>query len=245
MVEFSVGQIRPVECVKQGWEMIKDQYWLIFAITLVGLLIASVVPFGIVFGPMICGIFYCLLQKMDTRTTAFEGLFKGFEYFLPSFITSLFLFVPAIILGIAAYIPLIMMQLSMMRQRNPNPELIFTYFGISMGAILLLGLVIGTIHALLMFAYPLIVEHKLSGLEAAKLSARAVLKNLGGVGGLIAIHIGMVFVGYLMCIVGVYLMMPIMLASVAVAYRQVFPKPSNTNFNPPPPDAYYGAGSYT
>ena len=244
MIEFTVGKIRPVECVKQGWAIIKDQYWLIFAITLVGVLIASVVPLGILLGPMLCGIFYCLLQKTDTRTTNFEGLFKGFEFFLPSFIVTLFVIVPAFVLGIVAYVPLIMMQVSMMNSRNPNPNDIIPYFAVFGVAMLFLGLFLGAIHALLMFAYPLVVEHKLSGIEAAKLSARAVLKNLGGVGGLIALHIGLVFVGYLLCLVGVYLIMPILLASIVVAYRQVFPPPVNQNYNPPPPSAFTGAGSY-
>ena len=33
---FTVGQIRPVECYKEGWELIKSDYWLMFAIALVG-----------------------------------------------------------------------------------------------------------------------------------------------------------------------------------------------------------------
>lgn len=243
-IEFKTGVIRPVECVKQGWEMIKDQYWLIFAVTLVGMLIAGIVPFGVLFGPMFCGVFYCLLQKMDGRTAAFEGLFKGFEFFLPSFVTTLFIIVPSFICVIIAYVPMIMMQISMMNKRNSNPDEVFAYFGIFAVVMLFAGLIIGTIHALLMFAFPLIVEHKLSGIEAAKLSARAVLKNLGGIGGLIAVHIGLIFVGYLLCVIGVYFMLPILFASIAVAYRQVFPSPSNQDFNPPPPNAFRGAGSY-
>jgi len=27
-VEFRSGVISPVECVKEGWQLIKDQYWL-------------------------------------------------------------------------------------------------------------------------------------------------------------------------------------------------------------------------
>jgi len=243
-IKFNVGVIRPVECVKEGWDYIKDQYWLIFGITLVGMLIAGFVPLGILFGPMLSGIFYCLLQKLNHQQTAFEGLFKGFEYFLPSFIASLFLIIPALIIGIIAYIPLIMMQFSMMNTRNPNPNDFLAYFAVFSMLMIIFGLFIGTIHALLMFAYPLIVEHKLSGTEAAKLSSRAVLKNLGGIGGLIAVHIGLMFVGYLLCFVGVYLVIPIILASVVVAYRKVFPPPTNSNFNPPPPSAFQGAGSY-
>ena len=243
-IEFKVGVIRPVECVKQGWELIKDQYWLIFAVSLVGMLIAGIVPFGILFGPMLCGIFYCLLQKASGRNVSFEGLFKGFDYFMPSLVATLFLIVPAFVLGIFAYVPLIMMQFSMMNSRNPNPSNVFGYFAVFGVIMLFVALVIGTIHALLMFAYPLIVEHNLSGVDAAKLSARAVMKNLGGIGGLIAVHIGLVFVGYLLCFIGVYFVLPILFASIVVAYRQVFPPPINQNYNPPPPNAFRGAGSY-
>lgn len=243
-IEFSRGQIRPVECVKEGWELIKDQYWLVFAICLVGMLIAGIVPLGILFGPMICGIFYCFLQKMNNQAIAFEGLFKGFDYFLPSFIATLFLIVPAFIFGILAYIPMVAMQLSMMKSRNPDPNVVFTYFGVFSVMMIVFALVVGTIHALLMFAYPLIVEYKLNGIEAAKLSARAVMKNLSGIGGLIAIHIGLILVGYLLCIVGAYLVLPIILASVVVAYRKVFPVSGNGNYNPPAPNAFRGAGSY-
>ncbi|MEJ7699458.1 MAG: hypothetical protein WKF71_07405 [Pyrinomonadaceae bacterium] len=62
-IQFKTGVIRPVECMKEGWELIKDQYWLIFAITLVGMIIASVVPFGILFGAMMCGIYYLPFPK--------------------------------------------------------------------------------------------------------------------------------------------------------------------------------------
>ncbi len=27
--EFTTGAIQPVECFKEGWEIIKDEYWLL------------------------------------------------------------------------------------------------------------------------------------------------------------------------------------------------------------------------
>src|SRR5215204_2442694 len=36
--EFKTGVIYPVECVKEGFELIKKDYWLLFAILLVGAL---------------------------------------------------------------------------------------------------------------------------------------------------------------------------------------------------------------
>ena len=42
--EFYAGAIAPLECVKEGWALIKDRYWLFFGITLVGILIGGAVP---------------------------------------------------------------------------------------------------------------------------------------------------------------------------------------------------------
>ncbi len=245
MIEFKTGVIRPVECMREGWELIKDQYWLFFAITLVGMLIAGVVPFGILLGAMFCGIYYCLFQKMNGQRMTFEGLFKGFDYFVPGLIATLVLIVPAVILGVLAYIPLVMMQLSMMTSKNPNPDEMFAYLGFFAIEMIVLCLVLVTIHAFLFFAYPLIVEYKLSGAEAFKLSAKAVWKNLGGIVGFIALEVVMVIIGYLLCVVGVYLTLPVMFAGALVAYRKVFPVPGANNFDaPPPPSAFQGAGSY-
>ena len=64
--DFKVGVIHPVECYKEGWELIKDQYWLLFGITLVGAMIGGASLY-ILFGAMICGIFYCYFQKIDAE----------------------------------------------------------------------------------------------------------------------------------------------------------------------------------
>ena len=47
---------------------------------------------------------------------------------------------------------------------------------------------------------------------------------MSGVAGLIAVNIGLGLLGYLAFCVGVYLAVPIILATNLVAYRQVFPK---------------------
>ncbi|MGI8467544.1 MAG: hypothetical protein ACR2N3_03750 [Pyrinomonadaceae bacterium] len=251
-IEFKTDVIRPIECLKEGWELIKDQYWLIFAVTLVGMLIAGFVPFGILLGPMFCGIYFCLFQKMNGQPVKFESLFKGFDYFKPAFVASLFLIVPAVVLSLIAYIPLIVMQFAMMQNRNQNPEEVFSYmksyFSLFTVEMLVLWLVLGSIHALIIFAFPLIVEHKLSGIEAFKLSARAALKNLGGVVGFIAAELALGIVGYFIFCVGVYLTLPIMFAGALVVYRRVFPSPDIRNFNispldiPPSPSAFQNAG---
>jgi len=100
--EFRIGVIKPVECVKEGWELIKGEYWLLFAITLVGVLIGGFTMY-ILFGAMFCGIFYCYLRKIDGRPIAFEDLWKGFEWFAPGLLVTLFIVVPIIILYVIIY----------------------------------------------------------------------------------------------------------------------------------------------
>src|SRR5574338_371022 len=94
--EFRTGVINPVECVKEGFELIKSDYWLLFAISLVGALIGGVTMY-ILFGAMICGIFYSFLQKIDRRPVSFDDLWKGMNWFKPGLIVTLVIIVPLII----------------------------------------------------------------------------------------------------------------------------------------------------
>ena len=101
------------------------------------------------------------------------------------------------------------------------------------------------LQTLLLFTFPLIIDRNLSAVEAIKTSARAVLKNMGGIIGLLGVSFVISIVGYLALCVGLYFVIPIIVAGFAVAYRKVFPNlnASNAN-NPPPPNAFRGAGNY-
>lgn len=233
---FTIGQIRPVDCYKEGWELIKSDYWLMFAIALVGALIGGVSMY-ILLGAMACGIFICYLQKIDTGTVSFDNLWKGFSYFKPSFVVILFIVVPMIIVYALLYAPFIMA--AVMGTKLSEQEMM----GLLVGAAAIdfvVILVMVCFHTLLMFSFPLIVDRNLSGIEAMKTSARAVWKNLGGVVGIIGVYFGLCIVGMLTCGIGMYFLMPIMIAGFSVAYRKVFPAQRSANFNPPPPNAYRG-----
>ena len=237
--EFNVGVIKPVECMKEGWELIKDQYWLFVGITFVGMLIGGFIPFGIGVGAMFCGIYYTMIQKLDGKHFEFGDLFKGFNYFVQGLIPMLIIIIPAVILTIVMYASVFAVMFSSMDGRGKiDDSVIWKLYGTLFVEGVILSLVMGCLHTLIMFAFPLIVERNLSGLDAFKLSSRAVWQNLGGVVGLILVEFGLGLIGYLICGIGVYLTLPIMFAGVLVAYRRVFPK-SDLGFNiPPPPNAF-------
>lgn len=233
--QFNIGVIKPVECLKEAWELIKPQYWLLFAITIIGVMIGGMTLY-ILLGVMMCGIYLCYLQALDGQKVEIETLFKNFKYFLPSLLLVIVMIVPAIIVMAVIYVPLIMA--SIMGSRLSQSELMTLLFG-SLAVEIVIAVIMVCIHTLLMFAFPLIVDRNLSSFQAMKLSAKAVLKNLGGVTGIWVLMFLLNLAGMLVLCIGVYFTIPLLLATQLVAYRKIFPKLNNQIINTPPmPNTY-------
>ncbi len=192
--DFQIGTIKPVDVYKEAWALIKDRYWMVFGIVIVGMLIGGAVPI-ILIGPMMCGMFMCLFNLIDGRELKFETLFKGFDLIWKSLLVSVLIFVPIIIVLFTIYIPMIAMAIAMV-----------------------------CFHTLIMFAYPLIVERGLTGVQAMIVSAKAVWNNLAGMAGLFGVGFVVAIVGYMMLCVGLYLVLPLIMMAQAVAFRKIFPK---------------------
>jgi uncharacterized membrane protein len=170
---------------------------------------------------------------MNGQKVEFEGLFKGFNYFVQGLIATLIIIIPSVIAVLFLYGSIIAVFVASTDSRGRiSDEAGFLLIGTMLVEGVGIGLLLGCLHALVMFAYPLIVDKNMSGFDAFKLSARAVWKNLSGVVGLIVCEFVLGLIGYLMLGIGLYLVMPIMFAGVLVAYRKVFPE--TRNFNQPP-----------
>ena len=85
---FVKTPVRPMDCLSESWELLGDAYWLFVGITFVGIVLASLVPIGILTGPLYCGIFLCWLRRMRGKSVTFEMLFRGFDYFVESLFSS-------------------------------------------------------------------------------------------------------------------------------------------------------------
>ena len=233
--EFRTGVIKPVECVKEGFEMIKRDYWLLFAIGLVGGLIGGATMY-VLAGAMICGIMYAFLKAIDGKPVAFDDLWKGMNYFGPGLVVILVIIVPVIVFYIFVYVSLLGAMIGGAQAGEAGLVGALVVVGIIDFVFLILMV---CFHTLLTFSFPLIVDRNLGAMEAMKTSARAVWQNLGGVAGLVVVNFGLVFLGYLALCIGLYFVIPIMIAGNAVAYRRVFPSlETRTNLNPPPPSSY-------
>lgn len=235
-IDFNTGVIRAFDCYREAWEMIKPQFGMIFVIMLVGMLIGGTV--SILMGPMMCGIYLVLFDVQEGREARFDRLFNGFQFFLPSFLLMIFIMLPVVVMFLIIYLPLIAMTLAGGRM-DESQVMAFLVTTFVVEAVFILFMV--CFHTLLLFSFPLIVDKKLSVVQAVKWSVKAVWRNLSGVASLFGVGFLVSLAGMLLFCVGIYLAMPLILASTVVAYRKVFPGSLDGPLpQPPPPNLYQG-----
>src|SRR6188768_982642 len=135
--QYRTGVIKPVECVKEGFELIKSDYWLLFAIWLVGGLI-------------------------DGNPVKFDDLWKGMQWFLPGLVVMIFIVAPMIVLYAGLYVPLVLA--AVMGTKLSQDEMMGMLVGaFIVDFILLIGMV--CLHTLLIFSFPLIVDRNLGAVK--------------------------------------------------------------------------------
>lgn len=238
--EFRTNVIKPIECAKEAWELIKPNYWLLFAIFLVGALIGAFTAYVLI-GAMVCGIMYCYLRQIDGYPVSFEDLWNGFRFFWPSLPVTLLVVIPTVIwivvLFTTIYLPIIMA--AVMGDRLSGDEMMsFLGGAFLVDIVVAIGMI--CVHTLLTFSFPLVVDRGLTGFQPAIVSAKAVWGNLKGICGLVGVNFVLAIVGEMACGIGLYLVIPIVMATSMVAYRKVFPAMTAPRLNPPPPNAYSG-----
>ena len=241
-IPFRRNAVEPMQCIKGGWEMIKNQYWLFVGMSLVAILVGSAVPLGILLGPMMCGLYLTLFKARRGESIEFGTLFKGFDYFGQSVIAALLHVIPIIAIVVPAYLLFyVSIFVSMAAQGagdEPNPAAflgVMAMFGLFWLVVMIVILIL-TIG--FTFAYPLIVDRKLQGFDAVKLSFKAAFGNFWRLLGMMLITSVLSILGILACYVGMFLVMPIGYAAIAKAYEQVFGLSDGfeaSNLPPPPP----------
>jgi uncharacterized membrane protein len=189
---------------------------------------------------MMCGIYLALFRRRRGEMVEFGILFKGFDYFGESIVATLIHYVPMVVIIVPFYI-VFYVGLFLVSQRGgePDPSSVFAYLGVLVVLFLVMMLFIMLLSVLFMFSYPLIVDRKMSGLDAAKLSAKAALANFWSLFGLLLLNGLIGFLGMLLCYVGFFLALPVTFAAIAIAYEQVFGLGEvQSPILPPPPPSF-------
>ncbi len=230
--EFSRGAVRPIQCLSDGWVMIKGFYGSFLGIMTIAfliILVSSCLPLMPFLPPIICGIYLCMFAAMQRQPFNTGTLFQGFEYFGPSFVAFLVLSIPLGILSGALQIGITILEKSEDARKSAGKtseedlaSLLYS-FGFIFGMLFLIyaaSILIGTLTA---FVYPLIVDRRLKAGAALKLSFRAVMGNFFGVAGLMLLGQLIMFAGLALCYIGALMAAPVVFAAWAIAYRRVFP----------------------
>jgi hypothetical protein len=240
-IEFKRNAVQPIECLKAGWDLIRTQYWLFVGMGAVGIIIGSFVPLGILMGPMMCGIYLALFRTKRNQPIEFNLLFKGFDYFGDSLVATLLHMIPVLVIFVPSYILFYVGMFAMMgatanRRGEPDPSAMLGFFAVFGVFWLVIMVVLIVLSVVFTFAYPLIVDRRLSGINAVKLSIRAALANFWRLLGMLMLNGLLTFVGVLFCYVGAFFVLPITFAAIATAYEQVFGLGDvQPNLPPPPP----------
>ena len=238
-LSFRHGAIYPFQCLSDGWQLLKDQYLLYAAMFLLIILLTTCIGFtGLFWGAWMVSIYAALLGRMRGEPTTFGALSKGWQHFGAGFLIAFLSGAYNIVVFIA--LKLYELRMDQIDRAYPGDtpfppeifaEILAVFGGIALFYILCF-IVTGVIFA---FAYPLVAEHKLTGWQATKTSARAAGANFGGVFGLVLLDLILQGIGLMLCCVGLALTMPIAKATWAAAYRQVFaPPPSSAAAAPLP-----------
>ena len=239
-IPYRRNAVGPIECIMAGWELVKGQYWLFVGMCVVAMLIGSAVPAGILLGPLMCGLYVAFFKLRRGEPIEFAMLFKGFDYFGPSVVATLLHAVPiiAFVLGIYFFFYVSLVLTIIAQGDEPNPVALLGVFAMLLLFFAVVFVVIILISVGFTFAYPLIVDRKLKGLDAVKLSFKAAMGNFWGLLGMVVLTGLMNVAGVMACYVGMFLVLPITYASIAAAYERVFGLGSlndASNLPPPPP----------
>ena len=219
--EFRRISARPIERLTEAKAMLGNQYWLFVGICLVGVLIGSIVPMGIMMGPMICGIYLCYRYRMNGIQVRFETLFKGFDVFLNALLANL------IMIGIALVVmfPMMLVFLGMIVAAGPRNEEAMLGIMVTMYPLILIASLL--IYMPFLFIFPLIVDRGTGPWESVTLSARAVWHNFGPLCAMMFVHYLAAIAGMCLCYIGAFLVIPLTFGALFTVYHEIFNSPVN------------------
>ncbi len=185
------------EWIQQGWELYKANIgvWIVASLLVI---VINVATLGLLGGPMMAGLVWMALVLVDRKDPKPQmgDVFKGFDYFLQSFLFYLVWGIIMLAISLVSLIPCV-------------------------GTLVVIVVSI-TLHTALMFGLFLIVDKKMDFWPASMLSLNVVKPNFFPFLGLLVVAMLIGHVGAIACGIGVIVTMPITVCILAVAYRNVF-----------------------
>ncbi len=207
-------EIGVIDCYKKSWDLIKKQYWILFAVSSVAFIIAQI-SLGVLLGVTLCGAFVCTLKAVKGENVIFEDFFKGFGFFLKTLLPTALFIVPVPIIAILGVVSLVFFS-------DGSGENVW-YLLLKVATVeFILTFLIVCLHTLLTFSFLLIADKNLSGWQSVLISSKAVWQNLDVVVRVFLVGFVLALIGNVVFCAGIYFVLPLILVSITVLYREIF-----------------------
>ena len=223
-------------CISRGFQLLKDNFALLFVATLVYAAIEGFVaglgaiPFVgplfslanmVIAGPLLAGVYLVSLRAVRGESAEVGDVFTGFrqgfgQLFLGNLIPGLLAGLCVLPVVVVAVILLVLPAAASHQPPDPQKFLILI-------PLILIALVPAVyLQTCWTFTLPLIIDRGLDFGAAMKLSRKMVRKHWWQVFGLMVL-VGLVnMAGVLMCLVGLLFTLPISIAALMYAYETIF-----------------------
>ena len=231
--DLDIGQ-----CIAGGWELLKNNFGLVFGGCAVFLLIQfglgmlGQIPFLgilislgsiIVTGPLTGGLYYLVLKVIRRQPAEIGDVFAGFRLCFGQLLLGYL--VTAILTGLAALPGVALMA---------GPIFIMMkHEAVEVGPLLLamLGFVVMAVPAIYlsiswMFSLPLIIDKQMEFWPAMGASRRLVGKHWWLVLGLVVVCGLVNLAGFAACCIGIFISLPIVFGAMMYAYESIFCAPA-------------------
>lgn len=186
-------EVRISDWLKEGWNIITADVAIFVLASLVYTLINATCVGGLIlYGPLTCGMYLMVFDRMNGDKTEFRRLFGGFEFFGEAFFAGFFFFLLTAIGG-----------------------------SLSLASRLITLIIFLLLQTAFLFTFQLIADRRTPSIDAISMSFDKVRENLGQFVLFALILMIIQIVGYFL-ILGWLITTPLVIASGAVAYREVF-----------------------
>lgn len=212
----------PIDIFRRAWQLISSQFWLFMAFACLSLMIGAMVPFGLLIGPVLVGLFLCLKQCEQDEKFDINTLLKGMEKFLDSFIVMIAMIVVNMLVSLPLVIGFMAMLFAQVPPGSGEPNVPLFIIGIVIFA-LIANIVSMLAHLPFVFCFQLLADRQVTAIDAIKLSARAAWANFSSLVVLLIVGTVMYLLAIMMCFVPVFFFLPFWIAVMFVVYRDIFP----------------------
>ena len=221
--------VRPIELLSRSKELIGNQYGLFLGITLVGVLVGSMVPFGIVMGPMLIGIYLCFLHRQAGRQVEFGTLFKGFDQFGDGLIAYLIMVgfsIAMSLLTVGFFLVVGLAAMALIAGTMEGDAAAGVGIGLGILIYILFFVALMVVSALInlpfVFAFQLIADRKLSGTEAIRQSWTGAKLNFGGIVWYMLVNYFLLVLAAMACYIPAILLMPVSMGGLFLLYSDIY-----------------------